>query len=37
MNQDIMVCENQTIRRWGGGIGEYKDHLRKKMVSMGAV
>lgn len=35
--KDIMVCENQTIRRWGGTIGEYKDHLRKKMMSTGAV
>jgi ATP-binding cassette subfamily F protein 2 len=35
--KDIMVCENKTIRRWGGSIGEYKDHLRKKMMSMGAV
>jgi ATP-binding cassette subfamily F protein 2 len=32
-----MVCENQTIRRWPGTIGEYKNHLRKKMVSAGAV
>jgi ATP-binding cassette subfamily F protein 2 len=35
--KDIMVCENQTIRRWDGTIGEYKNHLRKKMFSMGAV
>ncbi|PSS22586.1 hypothetical protein M430DRAFT_137970 [Amorphotheca resinae ATCC 22711] len=35
--KDIMVCENQTIRRWPGTIGEYKNHLRKKMVSAGAV
>jgi len=35
--KDIMVCENRTIRRWDGSIGEYKNHLRKKMVSTGAV
>jgi len=35
--KDIMVCENQTIRRWDGGIGEYKNHLRKKMQAAGAV
>ncbi|KAK2734893.1 ABC transporter ATP-binding protein arb1 [Onygenales sp. PD_40] len=35
--KDIMVCENKTVRRWNGSIGEYKDHLRKKMVSSGQV
>ncbi|KAH8702454.1 putative ribosome biogenesis ABC transporter Arb1 [Talaromyces proteolyticus] len=35
--KDIMVCEHKTIRRWDGSIGEYKDYLRKKMVSTGAV
>jgi ATP-binding cassette subfamily F protein 2 len=35
--KDIMVCENKTVRRWDGTIGEYKNHLRKKMVSMGQV
>jgi hypothetical protein len=35
--KDIMVCENQTIKRWDGGIGEYKNHLRKKMQAAGAV
>jgi len=35
--KDIMVCENKTIRRWDGSIGSYKNHLRKKMVSMGQV
>ncbi|KAF2151188.1 hypothetical protein K461DRAFT_269461 [Myriangium duriaei CBS 260.36] len=35
--KDIMVCENKTVRRWDGTIGEYKNHLRKKMVSMGSV
>jgi len=35
--KDIMVCENQTIKRWSGGIGEYKNHLRKKMQAAGAV
>ncbi|KAL1962599.1 hypothetical protein VTN77DRAFT_9392 [Rasamsonia byssochlamydoides] len=35
--KDIMVCENKTIRRWDGTIGEYKNYLRKKMLSEGAV
>lgn len=35
--KDIMVCENQTIRKWPGSIGEYKNHLRKKMMAAGAV
>lgn len=35
--KDIMVCEHQTIRRWEGSIGDYKNHLRKKMLSAGAV
>ncbi|KAI9818385.1 MAG: ABC transporter ATP-binding protein arb1 [Pycnora praestabilis] len=35
--KDIMVCENKTVKRWAGSIGEYKNHLRKKMVSMGQV
>lgn len=32
-----MVCENKTTHKWNGSIGEYKNHLRKKMVSTGAV
>ncbi|KAI6246014.1 ABC transporter ATP-binding protein [Erysiphe necator] len=35
--KDIMVCENQTIRKWSGSIGDYKNHLRKKMKEAGAV
>ena len=35
--KDIMVCENKTVRRWDGSIGDYKKHLRTKMVSTGAV
>ncbi|RKF73086.1 ABC transporter ATP-binding protein ARB1 [Golovinomyces cichoracearum] len=35
--KDIMVCENQTIRRWSGSIVDYKNHLRKKMMAAGAV
>jgi ATP-binding cassette subfamily F protein 2 len=35
--KDIMVCENKTVRRWNGTIGEYKKALRKKMVDIGAV
>ncbi|RMZ70946.1 abc transporter atp-binding arb1 [Pyrenophora seminiperda CCB06] len=35
--KDIMVCEHKTVRRWDGTIGEYKNHLRKKMASTGAL
>ncbi|KAI4151615.1 MAG: hypothetical protein LQ340_003407 [Diploschistes diacapsis] len=35
--KDIMVCENKSIRRWDGSIGEYKNHLRKKMFAAGSV
>ncbi|KAJ5958701.1 uncharacterized protein N7479_005851 [Penicillium vulpinum] len=35
--KDIMVCEDKTIRRWDGSIGDYKNHLRNKMLSAGAV
>jgi len=35
--KDIMVCEHQSIHRWDGSIGEYKNHLRKKMMAAGAV
>jgi ATP-binding cassette subfamily F protein 2 len=35
--KDILVCENKTIHRWDGSIGEYKNHLRKKMLGAGAV
>lgn len=35
--KQILVCENKTIRPWDGTIGEYKNYLRKKMISAGAV
>ncbi|RDA85245.1 hypothetical protein CP532_2345 [Ophiocordyceps camponoti-leonardi (nom. inval.)] len=35
--KQILVCENQTIKTWDGTIGEYKNYLRKKMISAGAV
>ncbi|QIW98789.1 hypothetical protein AMS68_004307 [Peltaster fructicola] len=35
--KDIMVCENKTVTRWNGSIGEYKKHLQKKMLASGAV
>ncbi|KAG5981703.1 ABC transporter ATP-binding protein arb1 [Claviceps digitariae] len=35
--KQILVCENQTIRPWDSTIGAYKDYLRKKMISSGAV
>ncbi|KAL8729694.1 MAG: hypothetical protein Q9181_004907, partial [Wetmoreana brouardii] len=33
--KDIIVCEHKTVKRWDGTIGEYKNYLRKKMVTMG--
>ena len=35
--KDIMVCEHKTVTRWDGNIGEYKNHLRKKMLKAGGV
>ncbi|KAH8148016.1 uncharacterized protein LAJ45_07780 [Morchella importuna] len=35
--KDILVCENRTIRKWDGTIGQYKNHLRKKMMASGSV
>ncbi|EFY99785.1 ATP-binding cassette domain protein [Metarhizium robertsii] len=35
--KQILVCENQTIQVWDGTIGDYKNYLRKKMISAGAV
>ncbi|PHH80501.1 hypothetical protein CDD80_1268 [Ophiocordyceps camponoti-rufipedis] len=35
--KQILVCEHQTIQTWDGTIGDYKNYLRKKMISAGAV
>ncbi|KAL2759147.1 hypothetical protein ACRALDRAFT_2100705 [Sodiomyces alcalophilus JCM 7366] len=35
--KQILVCENRTIKPWDGSIAEYKNYLRKKMISAGAV
>ncbi|KAJ5908354.1 hypothetical protein N7495_001036 [Penicillium taxi] len=35
--KDILVCEHKSVRRWDGGITAYKNHLRNKMLSAGAV
>ncbi|KAF8246414.1 hypothetical protein K440DRAFT_645132 [Wilcoxina mikolae CBS 423.85] len=35
--KDILVCEHRTIHKWDGSIGEYKNHLRKKMLAAGGV
>ncbi|KAK3652414.1 ABC transporter ATP-binding protein arb1 [Elasticomyces elasticus] len=35
--KDIMVCENKTVTKWNGSIGEYKGLLRKKMFARGGV
>ncbi|KAB5550841.1 ABC transporter ATP-binding protein ARB1 [Coniochaeta sp. 2T2.1] len=35
--KQILVCENKTIRTWDGSIADYKNYLRKKMISAGAV
>ncbi|ROT35572.1 hypothetical protein SODALDRAFT_337520 [Sodiomyces alkalinus F11] len=35
--KQILVCENKTIKAWDGSISEYKNYLRKKMISAGAV
>lgn len=35
--KQILVCENRTIKQWDGSIADYKNYLRKKMISAGAV
>jgi ATP-binding cassette, subfamily F, member 2 len=35
--KQILVCESRTIKAWDGTIGDYKNYLRKKMISSGAV
>ena len=35
--KQILVCENKTIKAWDGTISDYKNYLRKKMLSAGAV
>ena len=35
--KQILVCDNRAIQQWDGSIGEYKNHLRKKMINAGAV
>ncbi len=35
--KQILVCENRTIKAWDGSISDYKNYLRKKMISAGAV
>ncbi|KAK4191315.1 P-loop containing nucleoside triphosphate hydrolase protein [Podospora australis] len=35
--KQILVCENRTIKKWDGTIGEYKNYLRKKMIAAGNV
>lgn len=35
--KQILVCENKTIKVWDGSISDYKNYLRKKMISSGAV
>ncbi|KAK2760551.1 ATP-binding cassette sub-family f member 2 [Colletotrichum kahawae] len=35
--KQILVCENKTIKPWDGTIGAYKNYLRKKMITAGAV
>ena len=35
--KDILVCENKTIKPWDGSISQYKNYLRKKMISAGTV
>lgn len=35
--KDILVCEDRTVHKWDGTIGEYKNYLRKKMFAAGGV
>lgn len=35
--KQILVCEHKSIKVWDGTITQYKNYLRKKMISAGAV
>lgn len=35
--KQILVCDKKTIETWDGSIAQYKNHLRKQMISAGAV
>lgn len=30
--EEIWICEKETVTKWKGGILDYKDHLKKKIV-----
>ncbi|XP_037814807.1 ATP-binding cassette sub-family F member 2 [Lucilia sericata] len=31
--EEIWICENETVTKWNGNILDYKDHLKKNIVS----
>lgn len=30
--EEIWICENGTVTKWNGGILDYKDHLKKRIM-----
>lgn len=30
--EEIWICENGTVTKWKGGILDYKDHLKKRIM-----
>ena len=30
--KDIWICENQKVTKWDGGILDYKNHLKAKVM-----
>ncbi|KAG4074979.1 hypothetical protein HA402_014558 [Bradysia odoriphaga] len=30
--EEIWICENETVTKWNGGILDYKDHLKKRII-----
>lgn len=30
--EEIWVCENETVTKWQGGILDYKEHLKNKVL-----
>lgn len=30
--EEIWICENETVTKWNGGILDYKEHLKKRII-----
>lgn len=36
MAEEIWVCDKGTVTKWQGGIQEYKEHLKQKILKNAA-